>query len=90
MAKEKRWDSKYYRRRVVSIPKFCGNDNILALLHLGKEIVGLVKTVEMKFFEVGVNGVKKWLLEEYISKGGSQKTFNEKLKKAEKLYPKEL
>ena len=70
-------------RRTVTIPKFFGKENILAVIELGGEVLNKDR-VYQKFFEYGLEGVKKEILKELKTRGGNENTFKNLLEKAVK------
>lgn len=72
-------------RRTVSIPKQLNNVNILALIEVGGKLYSK-DLVYQKFFEYGLKGVMEDIQKEISKKGGSEKKFNELMKKAAEKF----
>ena len=61
-------------RRTISVPKYFNGESIFAIVDIGGKLLNK-DIIYQKFFEFGVEGVKNYLQEEFIRRGGSKENF---------------
>lgn len=70
-------------RRTVSIPKVYKGNNILAIVDVGGKLLNK-DVIYQKFFELGSDAVKEFLLKEFTDRGGTKENFVAMLESAQK------
>ncbi len=72
-------------RRTVTIPKYFGKEDILAIIDVGGQVLNKDR-IYQKFFEYGLPGVKEEIIKELKIRGGDEETFKILLNMAKKKF----